>query len=42
LTFFTIWSIDWSFSMSQSDASIVPMQWTKVPPGERVQILRDQ
>ena len=42
LTFFTIWSIDWSFSMSQSDASIVPMQWTKVPPGKRVQILRDQ
>ena len=31
LTFFTIWSIAWSFSMSQSDASIVPMRWTKVP-----------
>jgi hypothetical protein len=42
LTFFTIWSIAWSFSMSQSIASIVPMQWTKVPPGKRVQILPEQ
>jgi hypothetical protein len=41
LTFFTIWSIAVSFSMSQGDASIVPMQWTKVQPAS-VQILRDQ
>ena len=41
LTFLTIAFIAGSFSMNQSDASIVPMKLSNAPEGERLHTLRN-